>query len=79
MDAKLPVQAPGDAVKGKESFETRGCLACHSVGEGENFMGGTFAANRRAWERRTITIFWFAGLTIPANGHGLTVPSKSAI
>jgi len=45
LDAKLPAQAPGDPVKGKESFETRGCLACHSVGEGENFMGGTFAAN----------------------------------
>ncbi len=45
IDAKLPVQPPGDPVKGKESFETRGCLGCHSVGEGDNRIGGTFAAN----------------------------------
>jgi len=45
LDAKLPSQLPGDAVKGKESFETRGCMGCHSVGEGSNAIGGTFAAN----------------------------------
>jgi cytochrome c551/c552 len=38
-------QARGDAAKGKELFETRGCLACHSIGEGDNAIGGTFAAN----------------------------------
>ena len=32
-------------MKGKESFETRGCMGCHSVGEGSNPVGGTFAAN----------------------------------
>jgi Cytochrome c len=32
-------------VKGKEDFETRGCLACHSMGEGSQKQGGTFAAN----------------------------------
>jgi hypothetical protein len=26
-------------------FETRGCLACHSIGEGDDLQGGTFAAN----------------------------------
>jgi cytochrome c2 len=43
--ATLPAQPAGDPAQGRESFETRGCLGCHSVGEGENLMGGTFAAN----------------------------------
>ncbi len=38
-------QAPGDPTRGKESFETRGCLGCHSVGEGSQRLGGDFAAN----------------------------------
>jgi len=38
-------QKPGDAGHGKELFETRGCLACHSIGEGDQMVGGTFAAN----------------------------------
>ena len=37
--------APGNAGRGKELFETRGCLACHSIGEGDQMQGGTFAAN----------------------------------
>jgi len=41
----LPKQNPGNAAHGKELFETRGCLACHSIGEGGQTMGGTFAAN----------------------------------
>ena len=36
---------PGNAAKGKELFETRGCLACHSIGEGNEKVGGEFAAN----------------------------------
>ena len=36
---------PGNAAHGKELFETRGCLACHSIGEGDQMQGGTFAAN----------------------------------
>jgi cytochrome c2/uncharacterized ParB-like nuclease family protein len=36
---------PGNAAHGKELFETRGCLACHSIGEGDHMMGGHFAAN----------------------------------
>jgi mono/diheme cytochrome c family protein len=36
---------PGNAARGKELFETRGCLACHSIGEGGQMQGGTFAAN----------------------------------
>src|SRR5580704_1503146 len=41
----LPKQAPGNAEHGKELFETRGCLGCHSIGEGSEVRGGTFAAN----------------------------------
>ena len=41
----LPKHPPGNAAHGKELFETRGCLACHSVLEGDQMQGGTFAAN----------------------------------
>jgi cytochrome c551/c552 len=41
----LPRQAAGNASKGKDLFESRGCLACHSIGEGNKKMGATFAAN----------------------------------
>ena len=41
----LPKHKPGNAVHGKELFEERGCLACHSMGEGDQMQGGTFAAN----------------------------------
>lgn len=42
---ELPKQAPGNAGHGKELFEARGCMACHSMGEGPNLVGGDFAAN----------------------------------
>ncbi|HXK03537.1 MAG TPA: cytochrome c [Verrucomicrobiae bacterium] len=45
VKATLPQQKPGDPERGKESFETRGCMACHSMGEGGAKQGGTFAAN----------------------------------
>jgi cytochrome c2 len=45
FDSKLPAQPQGNAGHGKELFEGRGCLACHSIGEGERKMGGDFAAN----------------------------------
>jgi cytochrome c551/c552 len=45
FDGKIPQQQKGDVNHGKELFETRGCLACHSIGEGDNRNGGTFAAN----------------------------------
>jgi cytochrome c551/c552 len=41
----LPKHNRGNAAHGKELIETRGCLACHSIGEGEQTQGGTFAAN----------------------------------
>ncbi|MFY9621459.1 MAG: hypothetical protein WAQ99_16730 [Pyrinomonadaceae bacterium] len=45
FDGKVPIQAQGDKTKGKELFETRGCLGCHSIGQGDSTMGGVFAAN----------------------------------
>ena len=45
VQGDLPDQKPGDPEKGKEAFETRGCMACHSMGEGGQKQGGTFAAN----------------------------------
>jgi cytochrome c1 len=45
VQAAAPAQKPGDAAKGQEAFETRGCMACHSMGEGNQWQGGTFAAN----------------------------------
>src|SRR2546426_84571 len=41
----LPKHKPGNAAHGKELVESRGCLACHSLGEGDQLQGGTFAAN----------------------------------
>jgi mono/diheme cytochrome c family protein len=40
-----PSQPKGDPVNGQALFETRGCLGCHSIGEGDNRVGGVFAAN----------------------------------
>jgi cytochrome c551/c552 len=41
----LPKHKPGSAAHGKELFETRGCLACHSIREGDQLEGGSFSAN----------------------------------
>jgi len=45
FDGKVGYQPLGDSAHGKELFETRGCLACHSIGEPDSPVGGTFAAN----------------------------------
>jgi cytochrome c2 len=45
FDGKVGYQPLGDSAHGKELFETRGCLACHSIGEPDSPIGGTFAAN----------------------------------
>ena len=41
----VPKHNAGNAAHGKELIESRGCLACHSIGEGDQMQGGTFAAN----------------------------------
>jgi cytochrome c551/c552 len=41
----LAKHAPGDAGRGKAAFESRGCMACHSMGEGDKAVWGHFAAN----------------------------------
>jgi cytochrome c2 len=41
----LPKHKPGNAAHGQELFQTRGCMACHSIGEGDQMQGGTFSAN----------------------------------
>jgi mono/diheme cytochrome c family protein len=38
-------QPAGDAARGKQLFEMRGCLGCHSIGEGAQRQGGSFAAS----------------------------------
>ena len=45
FDGKAPAQAQGDKSHGKDLFESRGCLACHSIGEEDQKIGGAFAAN----------------------------------
>jgi cytochrome c2 len=48
FDGRVPDQQRGAATNiaaGKKLFEEKGCLACHSIGEGGSKMGGTFAAN----------------------------------
>ncbi|MCA1817054.1 MAG: c-type cytochrome, partial [Acidobacteria bacterium] len=45
FDGQVPVQEPGNAGHGEQLFKSIGCLACHSVGEGDQKVGGTFAAN----------------------------------
>ena len=44
-DGQVQQQQRGDAAHGEEMFKTRGCLACHSIGEGDKKVGGDFAAN----------------------------------
>ena len=46
----LPKQKTGNADHGKELFETRGCLACHSIGEGDQMRGRHF--RRESYPRR---------------------------
>ncbi|MGE0405656.1 MAG: c-type cytochrome [Candidatus Korobacteraceae bacterium] len=41
----LPQAPAGNAERGKELFETRGCLACHSISDGGQTIGGNFAAD----------------------------------
>jgi cytochrome c2 len=45
FEGQLPAQQRGNVGHGKELFESRGCLACHSIGDSDNKLGGDFAAN----------------------------------
>ncbi|MDT5270591.1 MAG: hypothetical protein QOH49_2777 [Acidobacteriota bacterium] len=45
FDGRVQAQQPGDPRHGEELFKTRGCMACHSIGEGDQKIGGEFAAN----------------------------------
>ena len=45
LDGSLVQHPRGSAERGQELFETRGCMACHSMGEGAEQVGGDFAAN----------------------------------
>ena len=45
VEGRVQSQPAGNAASGKELFETRGCMACHSMGEGDQKQGGIFAAN----------------------------------
>jgi cytochrome c2 len=45
FDGQVPMQDSGNAAHGEEIFKSIGCMACHSIGEGEQKIGGTFAAN----------------------------------
>jgi mono/diheme cytochrome c family protein len=46
-------QPAGDSARGKELFEMRGCLGCHSIGEGAARQGGSFAANLSRLSEKT--------------------------
>ena len=45
ISGDLEQHPQGNATRGQELFETRGCLGCHSIGEGDERLGGDFAAN----------------------------------
>lgn len=60
-EAAVPVvlAGSGDTGRGKELFETRGCLACHSMGEGAARTGAEFAPNLSRLGEKT-TAAWVA-------------------
>ncbi|HEX8473792.1 MAG TPA: c-type cytochrome [Pyrinomonadaceae bacterium] len=48
FEGQIQQQPEGDRTRGQQLFETRGCMACHSIGEGDpkkDYVGGDFAAN----------------------------------
>lgn len=42
---ELPAFTPGDAKRGETLLRTRGCLACHAIGYGDEKIGSEYAAN----------------------------------
>jgi cytochrome c551/c552 len=45
FEGQPPAQEAGNAGHGEELFKSIGCMACHSIGEGDQKIGGHFAAN----------------------------------
>ena len=45
LQEQLESQRKGDPEAGQQLFKERGCMACHAIGEGDQAVGGTFAAN----------------------------------
>ena len=45
VEGTVPNRPAGNAERGQQLFESRGCMACHSVGAGDAAVGGSFAAN----------------------------------
>lgn len=45
FEGQVSKQDAGNASHGEELFKTKGCMACHSIGDADNQVGGTFAAN----------------------------------
>ncbi len=42
---RLPSHAKGDAAAGETTFMNTGCLACHSIGRGDEWLGSRIAGN----------------------------------
>jgi cytochrome c2 len=42
---QLPAFTPGDAKRGETLVRSRGCVACHSIGTGEDRIGSEYATN----------------------------------
>ena len=76
FDGKLAEQARGDTARGKDLFETRGCLACHSIGEPDSAVGGHFAANLQKVGEKANYDSSCAGFTT-ARALGPIVPKKT--
>ena len=74
----LPKQTPGDAAHGKVLLESRGCLACHSVGEGSSLMAARSPQTSAASVKKTITITSYAGYIIRASAPRPTARSSIA-
>ena len=70
----------GNAAHGKELFETRGCLACHSIGEGDQTARRNLCREPDARRReRPTTTTSCAGFTMPASARVPIAPTRRRI
>ncbi len=79
LTASLPSRRAVIPARGKELFETRGCLACHSIGEAIALSADTLPPTCKELEKRQTTNTSFAGFIIRANVGRLIVPKRNAI